>query len=1415
MSTEVGAIHATLAVYSQEWQKGLEQAEKSAKEFEKTSGSLFEQIMREGKAALDGLAREMRNVGAVLQSAGSDFRATGASITGVLERIAAEGREAMGELRQAMDRMAAESRQTADVVQRSMKEVAEALRHTGDGAKHAGHQMMDLKMQLMDAGMVFTAVGAAGTAAVGAAGKAFVEFEGSMRNVNSVTHLSEQAFQGMTEQVLSLANDPRVTQGPRDLAAALYDINSSGFAGADSMTVLREAALSASAGLTTADVAAKGLTGALQAYDAGVDQAARFSDVMFRTVDKGVITFEELSHGLGIVTQSAHASGISFEELNAAIATATVKGVPMGEVFTGLRQAIMHIAAPSREAEKAVASLAAAGIKLQTGEVAIREKGLLGALVDIVEKTGGNKKILQDILGDVNAVNIALALAGDHGKRFAGIFGDMDKSGARAAALAEQAKSVQFQMKQLAAAAEAAAIVFARTFEPAMAAVTQALREGVAWFQQLSPAMQKTIAVMAAVGSGLALVAGSAMLLAPQLMSIVGLWGQFVAWAPRVGAAITTMAGPIGIAIAAVAALGVAWSQNWFHIREATQEVIDWLAPYVQDGLQAVRAAFVRLGQDMRSLMADIGAPVQAGWKDIAASTKAIWEGIEPIVSMALIGLSGIIKATMAVIKFNWDVMWSEIKGIVSIVWPIISGYVTAALALIRGSIEAGMALLHGDWKKAWGAVEKAAGDAWSRLSQGFAAAGENLVQALRNLKNDFFNAGRELIEAFQHGLTDSLSGGQQGGVEETLRDKAIRAHAKFMRDPTKLTQDDWAVLRQTAGTADDPILLATARQGDAYEKNRMRPRPSSTKPPVNAQEQPWSPGPDVGSGPGKKPKRTATRAQSIGEYVRDVQRQSYPGATITDTFSSPRSRTTGPGIHSGDDIGMPRGSRALAAFPGKVENIVPIPEGDGGGMGVWIRMANGWLAKYTHLTGLVVRVGDEIKRSQALGNIYRDHLDFKLQDANGKYLNIDKMKAGPATRGLSDAERIESDKRRSQERFSSFMGRDDDEFTQKRLKLKKWYDEVQVDENLSHTQRLEAQRQYARLSEQIDAEASEASFKSLMAYSQKRTEIDQQGQDLDEKRAEDERAVEEQRVADMDERHQVALDDLDFKRQIGEIDVEQYRARLAGELNSFTEHSDLMRETQLKYSQEFQGYLDEQRELIGEEYVEWLRQQEAAIVAAGDFSTSKQIELNGIRRAIHAEEKKRVEEQRQQLIQAAQSVQGAFEGFLENVLTGQKSFKDAFTGLWQEIKNTVIRYVVQMIMKVLALQKLMQAAFSFLGGLFAPAIGIGGTDILNAGIGVAHTGGRVVPGGIATFHDGGLAGFALKPDEVLAKLQVGEIVLNRRQQGEVAGAIAGGGRGEQPVSITIEHFEAHHTSDVDGLARQLAQRMRYELQGR
>lgn len=303
-----------------------------------------------------------------------------------------------------------------------------------------------------------------------------ISFEREMRNVSTLTDKAGADIGELSKQTMALATDPLIAQGPLELAKGFYDVASSGFQGAKAAIVLRAAAEAASAGLTTTAVSGKAITSVLNAYGRSAVDAADVSDVLFQTVNLGVITFEELASQLGDVVGTAAAAGVPIEQVGAAIAALTLSGISAAESTTSLNQVMQALIKPS---DSMVATLK--GLDYESGAAALKQDGLAGVMEKLRKATGGQLEAMALLFPEIRGLKGALALAAAEGENYrkttAGIAVEEARAGATRKALAEQAKGVGFQLEQMRNRATVAAIAVGTLLLPAIQSLLRGLQD--------------------------------------------------------------------------------------------------------------------------------------------------------------------------------------------------------------------------------------------------------------------------------------------------------------------------------------------------------------------------------------------------------------------------------------------------------------------------------------------------------------------------------------------------------------------------------------------------------------------------------------------------------------------------------------------------------------------------------------------------------------------------------------------------------------------------------------------------------------------------------------------------------------------------------------------------------------------------
>lgn len=346
---------------------------------------------------------------------------------------------------------------TAETASRQVDgSMSKASRSTNEMAKASGAAAKVGESSSRAMAIAWTAAGTAVTAAVFSIAREAVSFEAAMRNVNTIAGKSDGDFNKLSNQVLEMSKNFRVSA--TDLADGLYDIQSSGITDtSDAMTVLGASATAASAGLTDTSTASRVITASLNAYGLAAGDAEHVSNVLFEGVQAGVLTFEDMANSLSDAIPAAAAAGVSIEELTAGVSAMTLAGVGAAEASTSMGRMINSILTPTDELTQVLHTLG-----YESGSQALKTDGLAVVMGKLQEASQGNIDTLLKWFPEIRAARGAMALMSNEGETYRKVQDQIAKAdegaGAAKKAMAEQMKSTSAQVALFVQAIKAGAI---------------------------------------------------------------------------------------------------------------------------------------------------------------------------------------------------------------------------------------------------------------------------------------------------------------------------------------------------------------------------------------------------------------------------------------------------------------------------------------------------------------------------------------------------------------------------------------------------------------------------------------------------------------------------------------------------------------------------------------------------------------------------------------------------------------------------------------------------------------------------------------------------------------------------------------------------------------------------------------------
>lgn len=328
--------------------------------------------------------------------------------------------------------------------------------------------------------------GAVGVSLIGGMAKATqlaIGFDRSMRNVNSIAKVNEATFARLEKRVLALSK--ATGQGPKVLADGLYDIVSSGFKANEAIKILAVSAKAATAGMTDTATASGAVVAVLNAYGLKAEQASKVSSVLFKEVQLGVNTFEQLAQNLGDTVPLASQLKIPFSQVAAGLAEITKHGTSMAEASTQVSRLMADILKPSKALSVQLHSMG-----YETGQAAIQAHGFAPLINQLSKAAGGSADKFSSWFGNIRSLRGILNLTGPHLKEFNSFVQQMATSMRRGGddvkAFNEQGKSISVQWDKATGALSAAGVKLGTTLFPALTTGISYLSRFAGWLDKLA-----------------------------------------------------------------------------------------------------------------------------------------------------------------------------------------------------------------------------------------------------------------------------------------------------------------------------------------------------------------------------------------------------------------------------------------------------------------------------------------------------------------------------------------------------------------------------------------------------------------------------------------------------------------------------------------------------------------------------------------------------------------------------------------------------------------------------------------------------------------------------------------------------------------------------------------------------------------
>lgn len=224
-----------------------------------------------------------------------------------------------------------------------------------------------------------------------------LEFQLKISEIRTITQDTALTFQNWSNIIGELSSKFGVDQ--LEVAAGAYDALSNQVVKATNIVPFMTTALefARTTGTKTND-AINLLSSTLNSYGESSANAERHAAILFKTIDLGRITANEVANSIGRVTQMAATAGVSLEEVSAGLAALTVAGIKPNEAMTLLTNVMQKLLRPSEDMKRLMESWGT-----PTFEAANAAFGFAGVLRKVEEAAKGSVTEISNLFNEIRA----------------------------------------------------------------------------------------------------------------------------------------------------------------------------------------------------------------------------------------------------------------------------------------------------------------------------------------------------------------------------------------------------------------------------------------------------------------------------------------------------------------------------------------------------------------------------------------------------------------------------------------------------------------------------------------------------------------------------------------------------------------------------------------------------------------------------------------------------------------------------------------------------------------------------------------------------------------------------------------------------------------------------------------------------
>lgn len=585
-------------------------------------------------------------------------------------------------------------------------------------------------------------------------------FEAQMDRVQGTLQATDAEMESLRDQAIQLGADTAFSAS--EAAEGMENLASAGFTSQEIMEAMPGLLdLAASSGASLGDASAYAAT-TLNAFNLEASEAGHVADVYALAAAKTNAQTEDMGEAMKYIAPVASAMNQSLEETAAAIGIMSNAGIMGSQAGTTLRSALSSIARPS---EAAAEKMEALGLSFYDAEGNMKSWGeMISMLQDSLSGLTMEEQnnALVTIFGQ-EALSGLQALIAAGPEQLDELTAALETSdGAAADMAATMQDNAAGAIEQMFGAFESAGIVIQEKLQPFIVKVANTIGDLATKFSQLDDTTLEMIVtiggIVAALGPTLlifgnvAKAIGTITTVATQLGGITGIISSF---GTAISGVFTAITGPVGIAIAIVGALFIAWQTDFNGMRDTVSSCLSSIQSIITNVISIIQSIItIALGI--------ITALWESNFANIQGIVTSVFNAIQDVIDSALKVINDIVAVFAALLKGDWEGLWNALTD-------LLADWVTLLLTIVGNALNMIIQLINGIWGgvvEAWNFVLNGAKDVfmagWNAITDWFSQAVEDPVGAILGIGEALYNAGKyvfgKLFDSIK-GVWDEISG--------------------------------------------------------------------------------------------------------------------------------------------------------------------------------------------------------------------------------------------------------------------------------------------------------------------------------------------------------------------------------------------------------------------------------------------------------------------------------------------------------------------------------------------------------------------------------------------------------------------------------------------------------------------------------